>query len=73
MPAIDLDVSPAAATSRRPRPNLWLKLLPTFADRFPASRRITSRRPSTCQGWGQGFGVVNYYPSGPLIEYAPER
>jgi len=55
--------------------NLWLKLLPTFADRFPGlEENYEPAALNLHKAQGQGFGVViNYYPSGPLIEYAPER
>jgi len=55
--------------------NLWLKILPDHNARFPnleANYEPAALRLHQVQG--QGFGVVcNYYPSGPLIEYAPER
>ena len=55
--------------------NLWLKLLPTYADRFPGlEENYEPAALNLHKAQGQGFGVViNYYPSGPLIEYAPER
>ena len=55
--------------------DLWLKILPDHNARFPnleANYEPAALRLHKVQG--QGFGVVcNYYPSGPLIEYAPER
>jgi putative spermidine/putrescine transport system substrate-binding protein len=55
--------------------NLWLKLLPTYADRLPGLE--ANYEPAALnlhRAQGQGFGVViNYYPSGPLLEYAPDR
>jgi putative spermidine/putrescine transport system substrate-binding protein len=55
--------------------NLWVKLLPTYNDKFPGLE--ANYEPAALnlhKAQGQGFGVViNYYPSGPLIEYAPER
>ena len=55
--------------------NLWIKLLPTYNDKFPGLE--ANYEPAALnlhKAQGQGFGVViNYYPSGPLIEYAPER
>ncbi len=55
--------------------NLWVKLLPTYNDKFPGLE--ANYEPAALnlhKAQGQGFGVViNYYPSGPLLEYAPER
>jgi putative spermidine/putrescine transport system substrate-binding protein len=54
---------------------VWLKILPTYADKFPGLEE--NYEPAALklhQAQGQGYGVViNYYPSGPLLEYAPER
>jgi len=54
---------------------LWIKLLPTYADKFPGLE--DNYEPAALnlhRAQGQGYGVViNYYPSGPLLEYAPER
>jgi putative spermidine/putrescine transport system substrate-binding protein len=54
---------------------LWLKLLPTFADRFPGlEENYEPAALNLHRAQGQGYGIViNYYPSGPLLEYAPER
>jgi putative spermidine/putrescine transport system substrate-binding protein len=55
--------------------NLWLKLLPAFGDRFPGlEENYEPAALNLHRAQGQGYGVViNYYPSGPLLEYAPER
>lgn len=55
--------------------NLWVKLLPTYNDKFPGlEENYEPAALNLHKAQGQGFGVViNYYPSGPLIEYAPER
>src|SRR3954470_18840785 len=55
--------------------NLWLNLLPTYADRLPGlEENYEPAALNLHRAQGQGFGVViNYYPSGPLLEYAPER
>jgi putative spermidine/putrescine transport system substrate-binding protein len=55
--------------------NLWLKLLPTYDDRFPGLEANYEPAALALQrAQAQGFGIViNYYPSGPLLEYAPER
>ena len=55
--------------------NLWLKVLPDHAEKFPnleANYEPAALNLHREQGAGYGV-VVNYYPSGPLIEYAPER
>lgn len=54
---------------------LWVKLLPTYADKFPGLEdKYEPAALNLHRAQGQGFGVViNYYPSGPLLEYAPER
>lgn len=55
--------------------DLWMKILPDHNSRFPnleANYEPAALNLHKVQG--KGFGVVcNYYPSGPLIEYAPER
>jgi putative spermidine/putrescine transport system substrate-binding protein len=53
----------------------WLKILPDFADKFPGLEENYEAAALALQkAQGNGFGVVvNYYPSGPLIEYDPDR
>jgi putative spermidine/putrescine transport system substrate-binding protein len=54
---------------------LWQPILPDFADRLPDLDAIyepAALALQRAQGAGAGI-VVNYYPSGPLLEYAPER
>jgi putative spermidine/putrescine transport system substrate-binding protein len=54
---------------------LWQPILPDFADRLPNLDAIyepAALALQKAQGAGAGI-VVNYYPSGPLLEYAPER
>jgi len=55
--------------------NLWMKLLPEHDAYFPgleANYEPAALNLHRVQGAGYGV-VINYYPSGPLIEYAPER
>lgn len=55
--------------------NLWQQILPDFADKFPDLESLyepAALNLQRAQGGGAGI-VVNYYPSGPLLEYAPER
>jgi putative spermidine/putrescine transport system substrate-binding protein len=55
--------------------DLWQKILPDYAEKFPnLNENYEPAALALHQAQGQGFGVVvNYYPSGPLLEYAPER
>ena len=55
--------------------NLWLKIFPDFADKFPnIEENYEPAALNLHKVQGAGFGtVVNYYPSGPLLEYMPER
>ena len=54
---------------------LWVEILPKYADKFPELEEAsTSPAPTLMQEMarGQAF-VIDWYPSGPLIEYAPDR
>lgn len=54
---------------------VWQRILPDFADKLPNLQEIyepAAWNLQQAQGGGAGI-VVNYYPSGPLLEYAPER
>jgi putative spermidine/putrescine transport system substrate-binding protein len=55
--------------------DLWVKLLPDYADKFPGlEQRYEPAALNLFRAQGQGYGVVvAYYPSGPLLEFAPER
>jgi putative spermidine/putrescine transport system substrate-binding protein len=55
--------------------DLWVKLLPDYADKFPdLEQRYEPAALNLFRAQGQGYGVVvAYYPSGPLLEFAPER
>lgn len=55
--------------------DLWVKLLPDYAEAFPKiEENYEPAALNLHKVQGQGFGVVVcYYPSGPLIEYLPER
>ncbi|MGI4939203.1 MAG: extracellular solute-binding protein [Janthinobacterium lividum] len=54
---------------------LWRRILPDFAERFPGIE--ANYEPAALalhRAQGRGYGVVvNYYPSGPLLEYMPAR
>jgi putative spermidine/putrescine transport system substrate-binding protein len=52
----------------------WVKILPDYADKFPNLEANYLPPALKMHKLGQGFAVaVVYYPSGPLLEYAPER
>jgi putative spermidine/putrescine transport system substrate-binding protein len=55
--------------------DLWQKILPDFSDKFPGiEENYEPAALNLHRAQGAGFGVVvNYYPSGPLLEYAPDR
>ncbi len=53
---------------------IWEQALPQFAEKFPNLEQNYLPGAADMQKAFGGYGVVvNYYPSGPLIEYAPER
>ena len=53
---------------------LWVNLLPGFASSLPKPADIYLKGALDNHNIGQGFGMcMVYYPSGPLLEYIPER
>jgi putative spermidine/putrescine transport system substrate-binding protein len=53
---------------------LWLDLLPRYEEKFPALEANYLEPAARMQELAQGRGVVvTYYPSGPLLEYMPDR
>lgn len=53
---------------------LWIELVSAKAADLPKLQDIYLEPAWRMQSLAQGFGVcVTYYPSGPLLEYAPER
>jgi putative spermidine/putrescine transport system substrate-binding protein len=53
---------------------LWLPLLPNLESAFPGLQSNYQEPAAKMQELAQGQGiVVTYYPSGPLLEYAPDR
>jgi putative spermidine/putrescine transport system substrate-binding protein len=54
---------------------LWTKLFPDYEASFPGiEANYEPAALNLFKAQGQGYGVVcAYYPSGPLLEYAPER
>nr|WP_159601154.1 extracellular solute-binding protein [Starkeya nomas] len=53
---------------------LWLEILPKYADKFPNLKELYIPGAYLMQEMarGQAF-VIDWYPSGPLLEYAPDR
>ncbi|HUK11261.1 MAG TPA: extracellular solute-binding protein [Stellaceae bacterium] len=71
---IDLVLSGTDAISAGIEQGLWTKLLPDFADKFPGLMENYSAGALTMQKPTDGFAITTVYtPSGPLLEYAPER
>ncbi len=53
---------------------LWVDLLPTYASALPKLDSIYQEPAARMQTLASGQGVVvTYYPSGPLLEYMPDR
>jgi putative spermidine/putrescine transport system substrate-binding protein len=55
--------------------NAWVKLLPDHADQLPGlEQNYEPAAGKLLTAQGQGYGIViSYYPSGPLLEYLPDR
>src|SRR6516164_6845600 len=54
--------------------DLWLRLMPDYQHRFPGLETNYLPAAQKMYELGHGYGItVTYYPSGPLLEYAPER
>jgi putative spermidine/putrescine transport system substrate-binding protein len=55
--------------------DLWQKILPDYAEKFPGlEENYEPAALNLHRAQGAGYGVVcSYYPSGPLLEYLPER
>src|ERR1700722_6207166 len=53
---------------------LWVSMLPQYAEKFPGLEANYLPGAANMQKLAEGNGItVSYYPSGPLLEYAPER
>jgi putative spermidine/putrescine transport system substrate-binding protein len=71
---IDLVLTGTDALAAGLAQKLWVELLPAFAGSLPKLDDILLPAAAKMQGLAKGQGViVAYYPSGPLLEYAPER
>ena len=72
---IDLVLSGSDGLAAGMQVGLWEKLLPDHAALFPdLEHRYEPAALRLTQAQGQGYGLaVCYYPSGPLLEYLPDR
>lgn len=71
---IDLVLTGTDALSAGVQQDLWVTLLPDHAATLPKLEEIYLPAAWNMQSLAQGQGVVvTYYPSGPLLEYMPER
>ena len=71
---IDLVLTGADALSAGIELGLWTQLLPDQAGALPKLADIYLPGAAAMQGLAKGQGViVAYYPSGPLLEYMPDR
>jgi len=71
---IDMVLTGTDALSAGIEQNLWIKLLPEHAGALPNLQEIYQEPAWRMQGLAQDQGVVvTYYPSGPLIEFMPDR
>jgi putative spermidine/putrescine transport system substrate-binding protein len=54
--------------------DLWLRLMPDYQDKFPGLETNYLPAARKMDELAKGFAItVTFYPSGPLLEYAPER
>jgi putative spermidine/putrescine transport system substrate-binding protein len=54
--------------------DLWLRLMPDYQNKLPGLEANYLPAAGKMYELGKGFGItVTFYPSGPLLEYAPER
>lgn len=71
---IDLVLTGTDALSAGIEQDLWVELLPGHQEELPNLEEIYLPAAYDMQGLSQGYGVVvTYYPSGPLLEYMPDR
>lgn len=71
---IDLVLTGTDALSAGIQQGLWVMLLPDHQNALPNLQEIYLPAAWNMQGLAQGQGVVvTYYPSGPLLEYMPDR
>ena len=71
---IDLVLTGTDALSAGIEQKLWVDLIPGHANALPKLDDIYQPAAAKMQGLAKGQGVVvTYYPSGPLLEYMPDK
>src|SRR4051795_9273263 len=71
---IDLVLTGTDALSAGLDQNLWVQLLPSHQAALPKLDEIYLEGANKMQAIAKGHGVVvSYYPSGPLLEYMPDK
>ena len=71
---IDLVLTGTDALSAGIEQKLWVDLIPGHANSLPKLDDIYQPAAAKMQGLAKGQGVVvTYYPSGPLLEYMPDK
>ena len=71
---IDMVLGGLDALSAGIEQNLWIPLLPRYASALPDPNKIMLKGALDMHNLGQGQGMcMVYYPSGPLLEYLPDR
>ena len=71
---IDMVLTGTDALSAGVEQKLWTPLLPQLAGSLPKLDEIYLEGAAKMQGLASGQGVVvTYYPSGPLLEYMPDK
>ena len=71
---IDLVIGGLDALSAGIEQNLWVPLLPNHAASLPDPAKVYLKAALDMHNLGQGQGMcMVYYPSGPLLEYLPDR
>jgi putative spermidine/putrescine transport system substrate-binding protein len=71
---IDLVLTGTDALAAGLDQNLWVELLPSHQAALPTLDEIYLEGASKMQALAKGHGVVvTYYPSGPLLEYMPDK
>ena len=71
---IDMVLTGTDALSAGVEQKLWVPLLPQHAASLPKLDEIFLEGAAKMQGLASGQGVVvTYYPSGPLLEYMPDK
>ena len=54
--------------------DLWLRLMPDYQEKFPGLETNYLPAAKKMDELAKGFAItLTFYPSGPLLEYAPER